>query len=124
MRKIRIIIMNVQDSQDLSHLYIQWYSANQKKEQILQHLERQNFSVQDRDEIVKKYYQFKDAKRSHLGWILMLIGGIVGLISCILTILDFMPSLRNLWMYGLTSLGVIIAFYGCYLVMERTQEEE
>jgi hypothetical protein len=57
--------------------------------------------------------------RITIGWILMALGSFIGFLGCVLTILDFFPELRELFMYGLTSLGVSVAFYGCYLVFER-----
>lgn len=53
------------------------------------------------------------------GWKLMIIGSIIGFISCLITVLDLAPCNRGLCLYGLTSLGITMAFVGCYLVMER-----
>jgi hypothetical protein len=53
------------------------------------------------------------------GWKLMALGSILGFIGCVLTILDIIPEWRDIWMYGLTSVGVSVAFFGCYLVFER-----
>jgi hypothetical protein len=57
--------------------------------------------------------------RTSLGWKLMIVGSVIGFISCVITILDLAPDFRGLCLYGLTTLGVILAFTGCYLVMER-----
>ncbi len=48
----------------------------------------------------------------------------MGLVSCVLTILDFLPELRGVFRYGLTTLASSMALYGCYLVMEKPDEEE
>lgn len=53
------------------------------------------------------------------GWILMAVGSVIGFLGCVFTILDIVPAWRDIWMYGLTSVGVSLAFYGCYLVFER-----
>lgn len=63
----------------------------------------------------KKYL---DARISN-GWKLMIVGSVIGLMSCVITILDLAPDHRGICLYGLTSAGVILAFAGCYLVMER-----
>lgn len=53
------------------------------------------------------------------GWILMVVGSVIGFLGCVLTIIDIIPEWRDIWMYGFTTLGVSLAFYGCYLVFER-----
>ena len=46
------------------------------------------------------------------------------MVSCVLTMLDPLPDFRGLFMYGFTSIAVTMAFYGCYLVMEKGGGEE
>jgi hypothetical protein len=53
------------------------------------------------------------------GWKLMIVGSLIGFASCLIAILDLVPDYRGLCLYGLTSIGVTMAFIGCYLVMER-----
>lgn len=63
----------------------------------------------------KKFYK----KRQTRGFILMGSGAFVGFLSCVLTMADLFPSLNNLFLYGLTSIAVCIAFLGTYLVLEE-----
>jgi hypothetical protein len=49
----------------------------------------------------------------------MALGGFVGFLACVSTMLDIIPGGREFTMYGLTSLGVLVAFYGCYLVFKK-----
>lgn len=58
-------------------------------------------------------------ERTANGWKCMALGASIGFIGCVLTMLDIIPEARDLWMYGLTTIGVIIAFLGCYLVLEQ-----
>lgn len=57
--------------------------------------------------------------RAAKGWKFMALGGFVGFLACVSTMLDIIPGGREFTMYGLTSLGVLVAFYGCYLVFEK-----
>lgn len=53
------------------------------------------------------------------GWRLMALGGFIGFLGGVFTMLDFIPEMRDLFLYGLTSIGVTVAIYGTYLVLER-----
>jgi hypothetical protein len=52
------------------------------------------------------------------------VGGFMGLVSCVLTMIDPLPDFRGLFMYGFTSVAVTGALYGCYLVMEKPADED
>lgn len=57
--------------------------------------------------------------RTSNGWKCMAIGSFIGFVGCVLTMLDIIPEARDFWMFGVTLLGVIVAFFGCFLVLER-----
>ncbi len=46
------------------------------------------------------------------------IGAFIVFLSCVLTMLDIVPELRGIALYGLTSIGVGLAFLGAYYVFE------
>lgn len=59
------------------------------------------------------------SQRTRKGIFIIPIGAITLLLSCVTTLL--MPDtfgLFNYILYGLTSIGAIVVFYGLYLVME------
>ena len=48
----------------------------------------------------------------------MVVGGLIGLLSCILTMIDLSPEVRGFTLYGHTGIGVLVAFIGAFLVFE------
>lgn len=62
--------------------------------------------------------KLKNAKRLTMGFVYLLSGGIVGLISCILAIVNPVPELHNWFLYGLTSVAILLACYGLYNIFE------
>lgn len=65
--------------------------------------------------------EFKKQRRSRRqtnGLVLMGIGAFIGFISCVFTMLDIAPDFRGVLLYGITTLGVSIAFWGMYLLFE------
>lgn len=56
--------------------------------------------------------------RQTKGFICLAAGAFLGFISCVITLINPIPELYNLVLYGLTSIAVIIIFIGLYLVFE------
>jgi hypothetical protein len=104
---------------NLSELFSKWKAQGVGQESILQELNAKGYDDNQKQEILGQYSKHGEDARISLGWNLMAIGSIFGFLSCLLTMLDLIPSCRGLCLYGLTTVGVSMAFYGCYLVMEK-----
>jgi hypothetical protein len=48
----------------------------------------------------------------------MVIGALVGFTSCMFTLLDIFPEMREFNMVGLTSIAIGLVVLGCYYVFE------
>lgn len=96
-----------------------WEIRGLDKEIIVKELKKSNFSDLEVEDILNKFEKFKDNKRIRKGFLLMGIGSFLGFLSCVFTMLDIMPDFRHFILYGLTTIGVSIAFIGCYLVFEK-----
>lgn len=105
-------------------LFRSWQQRNVSKAVVQEELNNQGFSLEEITSMLEDYNRYRIARRNTMGWTLMGLGGLLGLVSCIFTMLDPMPVIRGFFMYGLTSLAVVMALYGCYLVMEKPNDEE
>jgi hypothetical protein len=105
-------------------LFRKWQQLKVSKTQVMEELIQHRLSAEDIAAIWDKYCKYCIDRRSTQGWTWMGIGGFMGLLSCVLTMIDPMPDLRWLFMYGFTTAAVSIALYGCYLVMEKPDGEE
>lgn len=66
--------------------------------------------------LLREYKKLCNARRQSKGFLLMAIGAFIGLVSCILTILNIFSL--GITLYALTSLAIIIVFAGMYFVFE------
>jgi hypothetical protein len=84
-------------------------------------LELRNLGLPDAEihSIYDQYNKLKLHERHQKGMIMMILGGMIGLLSCVLTMVDLFPEIRSFTLYGLTSIGVLIAFIGAYFVFEK-----
>lgn len=101
-----------------------WHQNKISKSQIFEVLENQGLSHEEISSVWENYSRFRIDHRNTRGWLWMGIGGFLGLVSCVLTMLEPLPVMRGVFMYGLTSVAVSMALYGCYLVMEKPGDEE
>ena len=62
--------------------------------------------------------KLRRAKRSALGLKLMALGAFIGFLSFVLSICNVCPEYISFVLYGLTTVGVAIAFAGIYCVFE------
>jgi membrane-associated HD superfamily phosphohydrolase len=64
------------------------------------------------------FKRLRNAKRQVNGFICMGLGAFTGFISCILTVLNPIPELYNVILFGLTSVAIVIVFLGMYFLFE------
>lgn len=71
----------------------------------------------DEETIAENLQAFKKAlyaKRQFVGFIFLGIGAFVGFISCVTALVNPVPELFYWFLYGITSLALILIFYGLY----------
>lgn len=95
-----------------------WKLNNSSDELIIQELTSKGYSKMEMEEIIALYKKKCADQRMTKGFILMGAGAFLGFISCVCVLLDFGPVMRDIFLYGLTSVSVIIAMAGLYLVFE------
>jgi hypothetical protein len=96
----------------------QWIITKQKPEAIEKELRKKGFDIDTINANLKEYKRLHNAKRQFTGFICMGVGAFLGFISCVLAILNPVAELHNFFLYGLTSVAVIIVFIGLYFVFE------
>lgn len=65
-----------------------------------------------------EFRKAKYGKRQFTGFICLGAGAFLGFISCILTLVNPVPELYNLILYGLTSIAMVFIFFGLYYLFE------
>jgi hypothetical protein len=96
----------------------QWITAKLKPEAVEKELKSKGFDEADIATHLKAYRRLRNAKRQFTGFIFMGTGAFMGFISCLLTILNPIPELYNVILFGLTSVAIGIICVGMYFVFE------
>lgn len=101
-----------------SELFVNWDEQHFTEDQITDHLQKEGYVGEQIAEIVRLYKKKKMDERTRKGFILMAIGSTLGFISCVFTVYEIIPALRDVILYGLTSVGITLALWGGYYVFE------
>lgn len=95
-----------------------WLAQNLSIEEARIELNKQFSSEEDVLYHLNYFKKKRQELRSRKGLFFMIVGALLGFISCVLTLTDIFPDMRELIMVGLTTLAISIAVLGCYFVFE------
>jgi hypothetical protein len=96
----------------------QWIAAKLEPKAIEDELLAKGFDAVTISTQLKEYRRLKNAKRQFIGFACMGLGAFLGFISCVLSILNPIPELYNIILFGLTSLSILVICLGLYFVFE------
>ncbi len=96
----------------------QWVAAKLEPAAVEKELQLKGFDEAAIATHVKEFKKARNAKRLAAGMVYMAVGAFLGFTSTMLTIINPVPELYNYILYGLTSVAILVIFWGLYLVFE------
>jgi hypothetical protein len=96
----------------------QWIAAQKDIKAVEADLLARGFDAATIATHLKEYRRLKNAKRLFTGFVCLGVGAFLGFISCVLTIINPIPALYSIILYGLTSLAILVILVGLYFVFE------
>lgn len=96
----------------------QWATQKLEPDTIAGMLKESGIDADSITAHLKAYKQLRNAKKQFTGFVCMAVGAFVGFVSCVLSLVNPIPELYNLILFGLTSLAILIIVVGMYLVFE------
>ena len=95
-----------------------WLLHDFDESKVEAELKNQNTQAMEIDFFLVEFKKAKSKRRQSNGLILTAVGALLGFISCILTLVNPIPSLFNAILYGLTSVAVMVIILGLYFWLE------
>lgn len=96
----------------------QWIAAKLEPKAVEEELLSKGMDAADIASNLQTFKRLRNAKRQVNGFICMGLGAFIGFISCILSVLNPIPELYNVILFGLTSVAILIVFLGMYFLFE------
>jgi hypothetical protein len=96
----------------------QWITAQMEPKAVEEALLARGFDEAAIASHLKEFRRLKNAKRLFAGFVCMGVGAFLGFLSCVLTLINPIPALYSIILYGLTSLAILVILIGLYFVFE------
>ena len=95
-----------------------WVDAKLATDNVEAQLKMMDFSEEKIADYVKAYKKERYAGRRMNGFLFAGIGAVTGFISCLLSIINPVPELYNVILFGLTSVAILLICLGLYFLFE------
>lgn len=102
---------------DLSRIQ-QWVLNKADLQTITQELTSMGYDEHSISHYLKEFKRVKYAKRNVKGFAFLGIGASLGFVACVLCMINPVPELYSLILYGLTSAAVAMLIAGLYYLLE------
>ena len=109
--------MSIQSTIDPA-LVRQWVSAKHGAEEIRSLLFALGHTEESIERHLAAWKKMKFAARQWQGLICMAGGALVGFLSCVMSLINPIPDMNGFFLYGCTSMAILMVFAGLYLVFE------
>lgn len=96
----------------------EWLAAKLDPDAVEKKLQEKGFTADEVKTHLKEFRKVRNARRLSAGMVYVTIGSVLGCLSTFLTIFNPVPELYYYILYGLTSVAVLILFWGLYLIFE------
>jgi hypothetical protein len=106
-------------SSNIDHSLLKQWNLNSLEPQALaDQLVSQGYDSETVNAYVDAYKKFKVARKQFMGFFCMGLGAFLGFVSCVLTLVNPIPELYNVILFGLTSIAILIIVVGMYFLFE------
>jgi hypothetical protein len=95
-----------------------WINEKKNIESIVEELSASGYDEETISIHLKEFRKIKNGNRQFIGFFCMGLGALLGFISCVLSIINPVPELYNIILYGLTSVSIVIIIVGLYMVFQ------
>lgn len=99
-------------------VFQQWIAEKLDMEKVRERLHALGFNEESIGAHLQKFRSLKHARKRTLAFICMGGGAFLGFVSCLLSLTNPIPSLYDLFLFGLTSLSVLVICLGLYFLFE------
>lgn len=96
----------------------QWIAEKRSPEQIRETLISLGHDDTSIREHLHAFRKKQYAERQWIGFLFLVAGAMTGFIGCVLSLIDPVPELHGVFLYGMTSAAIIMVFAGLYMVFE------
>ncbi len=95
-----------------------WIAVHIPLNEIEKELADAGFTEDEIAASIRTYKKIKNAGKHSIGITCVIIGAVMGFLSCLLAILNPVPAMFHVFLYGITPVAILVLFVGLYLLFE------
>lgn len=96
----------------------QWLAAKFDEARLEKELAAKGLDADAIAHHIKAFKKAKNDKKQSAGFIYLAIGATFGFFGCVLALINPIPELYGVFLYGLTSIALVFIFIGFYFIFE------
>ena len=97
---------------------VELFRLRKQKIEVADFLKAKGYDASEIDRISFEYKKLLQSQRQFKGFFLLAGGAFLGFISCLLTIINPIPDLYNLFLYGFIVVTLSLLITGLYFIFE------
>jgi hypothetical protein len=107
------------ESIQIDTMLVQQWALNKTSPQLIEsELREKGFDTAAISGYLAEFKRLRNAKKQFKGFACMGAGALLGFISLVLSLTNPFPGMYDFFLFGLTSVAVLVVFLGLYLVFE------
>jgi hypothetical protein len=95
-----------------------WAAEKMDPETVRAALESRGLDPDSIKSYMAEFRKLRNARKQFGGFLCCGIGAFLGFVGCVLSMINPVPELYGFFLYGLTSLAILVIFAGLYLLFE------
>lgn len=99
-------------------LLTQWAAEKLDVETVREKLQTLGLDQESLARHLTEFRKLRNAKKLFGGFLCCGIGACLGFVGCVLSMINPVPDLYGFFLYGLTSVAILVIFAGLYLLFE------
>ena len=108
----------VENNNELELKIKHWIENNFSVSQVENELKESALDEETVESNLRAFKKQKNAGKHFNGIICVIVGAVLGFLSCMLAVFNPIPELFNIFLYGVTPVAILILFAGLYLLFE------
>ena len=95
----------------------QWMTEKLDAEKVIERLRTLGYDEETVTANLNEFKEMYNAKKQFAGFICLGIGAFAGFLSCVISLINPIPDLFYWFLYGLTSVAIVLIFRGLYFLL-------
>jgi hypothetical protein len=96
----------------------QWVAEKLHPDTVREQLQARGIDGETLQEHLAAFRKLRNSRKQFVGFLCCGIGAFLGFLACVLSLVNPIPELYGVFLYGFTSIAILVIFAGLYFIFE------